>query len=158
MNTNTGFTLVELLITVAIAAIVLTLGVPSFQETIRTNRLATATNELIGSFSLARSEAIRRRAPITICASSDQATCSDAAWSEGWIVRLGDGEVLRVFGPMKPGLTTTATRASVTYTASGFLTSAGTKLELCAGSGTTGRGIGVSPAGRPSVIRPNPAC
>ncbi|PKM34904.1 MAG: general secretion pathway protein GspH, partial [Gammaproteobacteria bacterium HGW-Gammaproteobacteria-10] len=54
---HTGFTLIELMMTIAIGAIILTLGIPSFMETIRSNRLTTRTNELLTSLNLARSEA-----------------------------------------------------------------------------------------------------
>ena len=55
-----GFTLIELLVTVAVIAIVLTIGVPSFQQVIMTNRMATQANDLLGSMNLARSEAVKR--------------------------------------------------------------------------------------------------
>lgn len=82
---TTGFTLLELMVVVAIAAILLALALPSFQQTIRSNRLATTTNEVISSLSLARSEAIRNKRGASICASADGASCG-ADWSSGWMV------------------------------------------------------------------------
>lgn len=88
-----GFSLIELMVTVAVLAILLAIGLPSFQSSLRSNRLATATNELIASINLARSEAVRNPDGAAMCASSDGATCT-GTWDDGWIVwidRNGDG-------------------------------------------------------------------
>lgn len=62
LRRQNGFTLVELMVTVAVLAILSTIAYPSFQSTIRSNRVATTTNELIASLALARSEAIKKHA------------------------------------------------------------------------------------------------
>lgn len=90
-----GFTLLELMVTIAIAAILLSLALPSFQGVIRSNRVSTATNELLASLSLARSEAIRNTRGAGICASADGASCG-TDWNSGWLVWSdtdGDGAV-----------------------------------------------------------------
>lgn len=81
----TGVTLVELLVTIAILAILVAIGFPSFQASMRSNRLAAANNELIASLSLARSEAVRSTRGGGICGSSDGETCS-GRWVDGWMV------------------------------------------------------------------------
>jgi len=82
-----GMTMVELLITIVVVTILLALGVPSFQEFIKNNRLTAQTNAFVTAIQLARSEAIKRGSFTTICASTDQATCSGTDnWSTGWIV------------------------------------------------------------------------
>jgi type IV fimbrial biogenesis protein FimT len=87
MSKERGFTLVELMITLVIAAIVLTLAVPSFRNTIQNNRITTQVNEVVTAFNLARMEAIRQGSPVSVCPSTDQATCSGANnWATGWIV------------------------------------------------------------------------
>lgn len=80
-----GFTLIELLVTVTLLAILLSLAVPSFNSTIRDNRVLAASNSLITSVANARSEALRRGRMVSICPSSNGTSCG-ANWSQGWIV------------------------------------------------------------------------
>jgi type IV fimbrial biogenesis protein FimT len=90
-----GISLVELLTTVGIAAVTLTLGVPAFTGVQTSMQRTQASMELISSFSLARSEAARQGTSVTICPSTDGATCAAALecsadrsqdWGCGWIV------------------------------------------------------------------------
>lgn len=105
-----AFTLIELMISLAVAALVFTLGVPSFQRLIQTNRLATCTNEFVASLNLARSEAIRRGTRVTIRKTGTQ-------WEGGWEMftdngsagsRDGSDQVLRVSGSLPGGYTVRA--------------------------------------------------
>jgi type IV fimbrial biogenesis protein FimT len=87
-----GFTLLELMITLALAGILVTLAVPSMRQFMRNGRLATASNDLLHSLSLARTEAIKRQSGrVTVCASADPnaadsaLACSYGTMS-GWIV------------------------------------------------------------------------
>jgi type IV fimbrial biogenesis protein FimT len=92
-----GFTMVELLITIAIASILLTLAVPSFQYVTNSNRIAGELNGLVGDLQLARAEAIREGRTVTVCASTDGATCSNAiTWQTGWIVVDSNQTIFRV--------------------------------------------------------------
>lgn len=85
---NRGFTLLELMITLLIAGIILSIGVPSFRGVMQNQRMTSATNELVMSLNLAKSEAIKRVAYVSICKSSNGVTCGDAgtSWRDGWIV------------------------------------------------------------------------
>ena len=111
----TGFTLVELLVVIAIAAILLAIALPSFQGTLRSNRVATTGNELLASLSLARSEGVRSTRGGGVCASEDGATCG-GTWNSGWIVWTetnGDGtfnagETVVRYSQAKPRLVLTS--------------------------------------------------
>lgn len=85
--------MVELMITVAIVAILLAVAFPSFEGSMRSNRVATTTNELMASLSLARSEALRSPGGAAICPSEDGNTCGND-WNDGWIVWIDDGDGL----------------------------------------------------------------
>lgn len=85
MKQQQGFTLLELMITVAIIAIVAAIAAPSFNTQISNNRAAALGEELTGALNFARSEAVRRGSRVSLCASADGATCGDT-WTDGWIV------------------------------------------------------------------------
>jgi type IV fimbrial biogenesis protein FimT len=85
---QTGFTLMELLMTIAIAAIVAMLAIPSFRYVTNSNRIAAEVNGLLGDLQFARGEAIKEGQPVTVCMSKGGTTCdtTGAAWQSGWIV------------------------------------------------------------------------
>jgi type IV fimbrial biogenesis protein FimT len=75
------------MITVAVAAVVMAIALPSFTQLIRSNRVSSTANELIATVMLARTEAIRSPGGAAVCTSSDGASCDAAGdWSAGWIV------------------------------------------------------------------------
>ncbi len=87
-----GFTLLELLITMAVATILLTIAIPSFQYVTNSNRVAGEVNGFVGDLQFARSEAIKEGQYVSVCASSDQQTCSSSPdWQNGWIVFVNPG-------------------------------------------------------------------
>jgi type IV fimbrial biogenesis protein FimT len=90
-RSHRGFTLVEVLTTLGVMGVSLSLVVPTFSSLTRTNLRATAINELVGTLHVARSEAITRNAPVVICPSADGHTCARVAWEAGWI-RFVDGD------------------------------------------------------------------
>ena len=83
---NFGFTLIELMVAIAVVAIVLTMGVPSFERVIERNQLTANINELVASLNYARSEAVRRNQRVSICHSDDGTTCSGSNYDDGWII------------------------------------------------------------------------
>jgi type IV fimbrial biogenesis protein FimT len=88
-NAQRGFTLFELMITVAVAGTLAAIAVPNMRDFMRNNRLASSANDLLRSVQIARSEAVKRQRVMAACASSNpdaaDATCSEGALS-GWIV------------------------------------------------------------------------
>ena len=79
--------MLELMVTVAIATLVLSVGVPSFTTMVQNNRMIAQTNALIGSLNVARAEALKVNTQVTICKSDDNATCDNGLnWQDGWIV------------------------------------------------------------------------
>ena len=85
-----GFTLIELMVTVAVVGVLAVVGVPAMTGLIHANRLAAANDNLTAALQLARSEAIRRGASVTVCASANGTTCANqTAWTR-WIVRGRD--------------------------------------------------------------------
>jgi type IV fimbrial biogenesis protein FimT len=82
---NRGFTLVELMVTVAVAAIVIGIAIPSFNSMITNNRSVTIANEFADVLSFARTQAVSRSARISICASNTGTSCV-GDWEDGYIV------------------------------------------------------------------------
>ena len=112
---NSGFTLIELMVTISVLAILLAIAVPNFQSFILNSRLTATTNDLASAFAVARSEAVKRATRVTVCKSANpeaaSPTCSaGASWQNGWIVFVDSatagtvdgtdsGNILRVFQP-----------------------------------------------------------
>jgi len=84
-NAQRGFTLAEIIATLAIAAITISMAVPMMMNLVANNQRAAGTNELVSTIHAARSAAITRNEQVTICPSSDARQCNDAQWQEGWI-------------------------------------------------------------------------
>jgi len=162
MNTK-GFTVLELMIALAIAGVLLSLSVPSFTASIQNNRLVTQVNELNTSLSMARTEAIKRNSNITVCKSSNGTSCT-GNWHDGRIVFIdndsdgsvetGDGdEILYVSGAIPGDNTLTFSETRVSYANTGFGTSgANGAFTLCDSRGAThAKGLIIGPTGRPRL-------
>ncbi len=159
MKKNSGFTLLEILITTALIALVMAIGVPSMSEFIKNDRLATQINTLVGHLALARSAAVSRHQSVIVCASNDQASCSSTDWADGWIVFVdvdasgafsaGD-ELLRVQQPLGGGNTLVSDAgAVVTYDNRGFAPNSTGSFKLCDERGTAHmKSITISNTGR----------
>lgn len=115
---NQGLTLIELMITLVILAVTITAAIPHLQQLVHGNQLRTETSRLLDALNLARSEAVLRNMPVSICPSpmaiSGVAACSGQL-EGGWIVftnpardavvDAGSDEVIRAFGAIPPGYT-----------------------------------------------------
>lgn len=83
-----GFTLVELMVTIAVLSIVTLVAVPSFNSLVQGNRMTAQVNQFVAALNLAKAEAVRRNQTVLFCHSADSASCSEAPASgwEGWLV------------------------------------------------------------------------
>jgi type IV fimbrial biogenesis protein FimT len=82
-----GVTLIELMMTVVVVALLMGIAIPSFQYVTNANRMASEVNGLLGDMQLARGEAIKEGQTVVICSSTDAATCAGSnSWKTGWIV------------------------------------------------------------------------
>lgn len=84
---HAGATLMELMVVLAIAAILTTVAIPGFASLARSTRLSGATNDILASLHLARSEAIKRNARTVVCVSADGLACAaGGGWHQGWLI------------------------------------------------------------------------
>lgn len=90
LRRHSGFTLLELMVAISIGALILGLGIPSFRNYLRSAELTRNANDLLGSFYLARGEAVKRRRPVVVCFSAAPTaatpTCDAGLEQAGWIV------------------------------------------------------------------------
>ena len=153
-----GFTLYELLITMLVIGIVLTLGIPNFSEFTQNSRITSTANDLHSSFQLARSEAARSKSNVTICASANSmaaATCTGAGgtFDDGWIIFIDlNGDIQRPAGPNVVGGENVLRRHPAIPDAINIVTNAGANYFGFAPTGL-GRGdVGGLPAVQTAVI------
>jgi type IV fimbrial biogenesis protein FimT len=138
-----GFTLIELMVTISVAAILLAIVVPSFRTFTQSQRVKAGSFDLYSTLMFARSEAVKRRTNVTI-------TANGGNWNDGWEVSDGSTPPLRKQDSLK-GLTITSNVTILTYRTDGRLDSDSAKyLKLAAtGSSAAGRCITIDPVGMP---------
>lgn len=157
-----GFTLIELMITLAVFAVLLMIMLPSYSDMTLGSRLRSQANDLVAGAVLARSEAIKRNQTVTLCASSDGATCT-GTWVDGWIVRSSGGAVIQVHGAAPSGFLITSAQASFTFQPTGVGVTpapADPTFVVCRATPSVGgqeREVTISVTGRASVERTNNA-
>jgi len=163
-----GFTIIELLITLTLVAILIALAAPSMREAMMSIRITSHTNDLMGDLAIARSEAVKRNVRMVLCASIDGATCADGAnWNQGWIVfpdvdadgaqdgGVPEEETLKSHAALKGeptiGLSCVgAANKRITYRPTGMSSAASAVFTICDSRTTTnaGRTITINQTGR----------
>lgn len=143
-----GFTLIELMVTLSVMAILMSIAVPNFQSFILNSRITTQTNNFIMALMLARSEAVKRGSTVTVCSSTNGTSCAGLTnWGGGWLVFVdadGDGAVdagdlpVQVGQALSGGNTLNGgTRTRVTYGGNGFASGFNGTFSLCDSRGAT---------------------
>jgi type IV fimbrial biogenesis protein FimT len=175
---NQGFTLIELVMTMAIAGILIGIAIPSFKSTIKSSRLTSYANDLVGALNLARSEAVRRGIQVTVSNNG-----APTHWESGWtvFVDFSSDEIydppdnlcttsaigaptedcmLRVYPALASGYTLTTGNSSYQKAAAYFpsglsYVAVGDTFRLCNASDmTTSRSIVIDGVGRAHVSPP----
>lgn len=157
-----GFTLLELMVTLAIAAILAAIAIPSFETLINNSRMNSAYSGLVAELNYARSEAVQRSTPVTICASSDQTACNSNNWHLGRLVFMdvnGNGGVdagdtlLKVFAGSEANISIVSavfTNAGfIVYNANGTVNQVGTLFVCDARGESFARGVSIPLIGMP---------
>ena len=169
-----GFTLIEMMVSLTLLGILIALVTPSFQGVLRDNRATTQANALVGALMLARSEAIKRNAPVVLCRSNTGTSCAGSDWADGWILwpdmdrdgaldpddgdgipEAGEEMILQVQEALEGRFDLSATGSAITYRPDGSIAGAADAFELLPPGGDTdyGRCIALDVTGRPTVTK-----
>lgn len=141
-----GFTLIEMMIVIAILGIVLAIAVPAINEWIASQKVKSVASTLRSSLVLTRSEALKRNANITLAP-----TVSDGPWTDGWSVQLGDGTVLSAYSPVT-SLSISGGPTSVVFQGTGRIsTGAGATFKISSSNTSAIRCVVVSLTGIATV-------
>jgi type IV fimbrial biogenesis protein FimT len=132
-----GFTLIELMVVLTVAAVLLAVGVPSYRDFSSNNRMLSSMNRLVGTIHYAKSQAVARSERVVICKGTSAACVTTGDWTQGWAVfadenadgTLDDGELLNVQNALNPGITSFGATAgavnSITFSGGGRTTLSG---------------------------------
>jgi type IV fimbrial biogenesis protein FimT len=134
-RSGAGFTLVELLVTVAVLSVLLSLAVPAFRTYLQNDTQWLQQNTLLMTLNSARSEAIKQdvAAGVQVCASADGLTCTGANWAQGWIVlSSASATPIQVVGALPVGTTLSEANGNLSLT---FLSNGGLNTAALANPG-----------------------
>lgn len=156
-----GFNLIELMVTISVAGILLTIGAPSLKKTIQKNKMSALHNELLSSLNFVRSTAITRGSWATLCNADETLSgCGPAGvlWSNGWLVFHdrnnngtvdNDDEILSIKSDIPKGLKVLSSRNRVSYGSGGYAIGFTGNITFCDTRGDDGKsGMIISNMGR----------
>lgn len=162
---NSGFTLIELIVTILVASLLLAIAVPSLQGFIANSQVDSTSTEFIASLNYARAEAVHRGLSVTICPSNaNQTGCSaTATWKQnGWLVFVdptasgvlpSQASLIQVVPAQPTAISFSSTQNAIIYSSEGFLLSAAGTYTVnnpkCIGN--NGRQITLSSVGLPAL-------
>lgn len=136
-----GFTLLEALAALGILAIIMTLAMPFYQDTLRNQQLSDAANNVVTALQLARAEALKRQTRVAVCAHARSLCAPSSVWNEGWVVAVddnrdqlwrGDDLIVRQFGGDHPAVRIFSSRAgAIIFDAGGRSAGSNTTLTIC---------------------------
>lgn len=148
---HSGVTLIELIVTVAVLAILLSLAAPTFRDLLAAQRIRAAAHSLVSDLVLARSEAVKRGASVTL-------TPTAGNWADGWRVTAGAGaDILSAQNALGTGVAfSSGAPANVVFDRNGRSGTTSTVRFQLAYLNTPKRCVSLDPSGRPKSA--NTAC
>lgn len=165
MKKQAGFTLIEILVVLAVIGVVSSLGYPSFREMLKRNAVQAATSDIVNALMITRSEAVKVNMPVTFCQSlpGSTRTCSNQNdWNKGWIVTRGgtviaasDGAGDKVVIRSKSG---TTLKSSLIYTGEARVQGGDQSFSICSKDAKNAIQIIIDPTGRPRVTSVGATC
>jgi type IV fimbrial biogenesis protein FimT len=140
-----GFTLIETLVSLVIISIIVAMSVPNFSHLWSRSQIDTVVDEFSNALYLARSEAIKRAASVTLCASRDGSSCAEIknSWHQGWLIFVDsdadtqidlEGSIIRIYQTNNSQLTLIGNRyltKKITFLATGRITVLGGTIQVC---------------------------
>ena len=112
-----GFSLIELMVVITVLGIMITIGLPGFSTMIASMRLDAEINDVLRALNVARSEAVKRGLPVSVCPGNGNSCGAGTSWSAGWMVLLNDttNQQLLLTAPYSRGDTLTSSQGSAPF-------------------------------------------
>ena len=165
MKNQKGITTIEVLVCIAILAIITTIGIPSFRQFIESQHQDTTVVRLTDTLRQSRMEALRLKQNVYLCATTNGTSCSGSNnWSTGWLAyadkdrngQLGQADtILMVQQEQRNTLSTTASSSTLRFYPNGLMQSA--TFDICSSALASKNNIAINPAGYISFGQTNVA-